>query len=245
MDRVMCDDAAPSWIDSRNSNGNNVKKRIAKDGSVIPGRACYGVFQRRYKKIFYYKERMMQWLCREPEVPSWKSVVREFETYMVIENIRPQELRRADVMTMFRVLGRQKYRENWKKMLYHLRGENPPLPCGDLVHDCVRTFKKIVKRFDMVNGRYMGGTWPQILYGSKGRTRHNMIHFNYLHRKIMESLGTVEWHREFPLLRTPLKVHQLDDATKLIFEDIGLPFTRTAVVQYPRCRQKPRRRKKN
>lgn len=38
-----------------------------KDGRVIPGRVCYGTGpRRRYKREFYYRERLAQWTCDEP-----------------------------------------------------------------------------------------------------------------------------------------------------------------------------------
>ena len=65
------------------------------------------------------------------------------------------------------------------------------------------------------------------------------------------------YHREFPLLRTPSKVHTyiyvylvnqiqvhaLDDVMQIITKEMGLPFMRTAVLLPPKCKSRFKRKR--
>lgn len=187
---------------------------------------------RRYQRPFYYKERMQQWCCQEPKLDEdlLDSMVHEMES----GRFGPQnDLSRGDIFLMLRENGWSKYKENWKTILRAASGRDLRFPDDELVEKCTRLYHLISRMLEKVF---------HLLCGSKGKPRKNMMHVNYVHRKILESQGILEWHREFPLLRTPTKVAELDDAAEEIFHKIGIPFTRTAIVLIPKCRQKIKRR---
>lgn len=186
----------------------------------------------RYQRTFYYRERLQQWCCQEPKMDEDLMDMMQYE----VESGKygpAKDLTRGDVLWMLREHGWAKYRENWKTILRHLSGRSLCMPDDDLTDRCSRVFAVVSRKLQTVSG---------ILKGSKGKRRKNMMHVNYVHRKILEGFGIYEWHREFPLLRTPSKVAELDDAAENIFGKIGIPFTRTAVVAIPKCRQKLKRK---
>lgn len=129
-----------------------------------------------------------------------------------------------------------KYKENWKSVLKFLKDGKDVYPQPDpaLLDECAALFKLISKRFDKMSKVVLGN----FLKGSKGKSRHHILHVNYLHRKILEILGIYDYHREFPLLRTPAKIHALDDVMQQICQDLQLPFKRTAVILPPKCKNR-------
>lgn len=211
------------------------KQKKRKDGSVIKAKISYGLQQkRRYKRIFHYKERLAQWNCTEPKIVD-KTILPRFEK--ALESGRygsAKFLSHGHIMQMCKDLRLCRYKENWKTILYFLNRKQPPLPEVELERACIRIFKLINRAFPFV-------VEQRLLKGGRGKTRHNICHLNYTHRKILEAMGNSDWHREFPLLRTPSKIHALDDAMEIIMKQNSLPFTRTAVVAIPKMRTKRRK----
>ncbi len=150
-------------------------------------------------------------------------------------------MNRGTIMWMCRDLGLCKFKENWKSILEYLSFKSSKQPPNWLVADCLFRFQEIMQKFEEhmreceKSGRYM-------LKGARGNSRHNVMHLNYTHRKILESFGIWEYHREFPLLRTPAKTHALDDTMEVIMKQLGYPFQRTPVVVIPRCKQRTKGR---
>lgn len=153
------------------------------------------------------------------------------------------QLTKGVIMRMCKENKLCRYKENWKSILNMLREGHSPTydavqPNPVTIDMAVTLFKRISRRFDELDKKEMA----LYLRGSKGMLRHHMLHFNYVHRKIMELMGIYEFHREFPLLRTPAKIHALDDVMQLIFRSYGMQFQRTAVVQPPKCKTRSKRR---
>lgn len=192
--------------------------------------------KRRYKPISYFKERMQQWLCKEPRTKH--SVLLKFEEALQSGNYgRRESLTKGTILWMCRELRLSKYKENWKSILEELSGKCQEKPSSELVDDCISIFKKISKRLGDVSGT--------LIKGSKSYKRINMLHVNHIILKILHHLGVEdEWTREFSQLKTPSKVECIDNCLEEIFRLLGLSFARSVIVNYPRCKRRKRRVKK-
>lgn len=235
-DRVVADDrdygCSARGVAAPSEKTVYVKKKKDKHGQVIKTRVSYGVEPaRRYKRVFHYRERLAQWSCAEPKIIN-ETVIPAFQAAARTGFYGPKtSFTRGTVMQMCRELGLSRYKENWKSILETLRGESLPKPSTWLLEYCERAFKRVSDMLHTV-------TETGIIWGARGAERHNMLHLNYVHRKILENIDVYEWHNEFPLLRTASKVHALDDALERIFYQLGFKFSRTAIVVHPKCRKR-------
>jgi len=241
--QVISEEYLPWQCVRRTSDNNGWSAPVStlkrdRDGRVIKPFASSGCDpDRRYVSTMHYKERLAQWQCKEPEILDASVIPRFQEALRSGKYGTRKECHRGTVMWMCRELKLCKYKECWKTILWDITKKSLTLPPDSLVEDCLRTFKMLLKRF---NANVQDTAFP--LRGARGKPRHNVMHLNYTHRKILEGLGHWEYHREFPLLRTPSKIHALDDAMEPIAREIGLPFVRTPVVVIPRCKVKTKSR---
>lgn len=205
------------------------------EGKVLRDKVSYGFkYRRRYKREFYYRERLAQWVCEEPILK--KHILEKFDMLLWSGIYGSQRfLTRGSVFQMCKDNKMCKYKENWKSILKYLTEKDmyKAVP-RELLYDCATRFNAISKMFDKIPKHEMNN----YLKGSKGKNRHHILHVNYIHRKILESYGIYEYHREFPLLRTPSKIHALDDIMQKICNNLDINFTRTAVVLPPKCKNR-------
>jgi hypothetical protein len=210
------------------------------NGKVLRGRKSYGLgVRRRYKREFYYRERVAQWLCEEP--PLKQEVLDKFKEMLNSGNYGARRfLSRGAIMQMCKDGRLCKYKENWKSILMHLTDNKriSESPNSQLIEFCHFMFSRISRRFDGIDKTTMAA----VLKGSKGKLRHHILHVNYVHRKILEIDGNYDYHREFPLLRTPAKIHALDDVMQMIAKNMGFPFVRTPVILIPKCKMRLKKR---
>ena len=251
---------------------------------VVKSQYCSGLCsRRRYKREFYYKERLDQWMCCEPAVR--REVVETFDLLMesgmygmkrqvsrgtimqmckdhptILHTCDEETLEKPEIedhkssrdMTLYRsccrdlkrkltVIKLRRYKENWKSILRHL---NPRACCKiDLSTEEMEILKSQYKQVSReFNSLIKAGKMDSILKGSKGKHRQHIIHVNYVHRKLLEAQNIYEYHKEFPLLRTPSRVHALDDVMEVICKRLNIKFTRTAVVLPPRSKSKYKKR---
>lgn len=213
-----------NWLPPRKDANGHVARTVMSTGT----------HRRRYKRIFHYMERMQQWRCAE-SIPERENLVDELANF-INSSRYANSITRGTIMHACHATSNPTRKESWKYLCLSL-GSHVHLPSSELVDACVNIFTKLSKRFPIVAARcYRGG----LLIGTHGQNRHNMFNLNYVHRKILESFGIWDWHREFPILRTATKLHQLDDCNKELFADVGLPFQRTAVIQFPKCHKRKR-----
>jgi len=190
----------------------------------------------RYKPKFHWCERIAQLCCTDPDLPS-KTWERIFNTATDGAYGPPTKFTRTTVIKILNDLGLQQYRERWKKILVML---NPTykttVPTPEFI-------ERVGRIYDTVESRFfeMKHTMPKSVIRKpngvvKVQDRHSNLPFNYLFVKICEALDVREWHHELPLLRSPAKLHSLDDVTKEIFGMLGLKFRRTVVMKLPKKR---------
>lgn len=227
------------FMDIKDCSAYTAPKRDPRSGCVIKGKRSFGLgVRRRYKREFYYRERLMQWVCSEP--PLKKAVLEKFEELCDSGVYGSRRyLTKGDVLQMCKDAKLCKFKENWKTLLKYLKeGEDEVYsyyqPDSQLLEQCAVAFSTISRRFDQLAPSLM----QKFIKGSKGKKRHHILHTNYIHRKILESLGFTEFNREFPLLRTPSKVHALEDVMQIIAQEMGMKFSRSAVMCVPKCKNR-------
>ena len=139
-------------------------------------------------------------------------------------------------------LGLRHYREKWKRILVCL---NPTyktsIPTPDFIERASRIYDTVETLFFE-----MKHMMPKSVIRTRDgivkiRDRHSNLPFNYLFRKICEALDVTTWHNELPLLRSPSKLHALDDISMKIFGMLGLKFRRTVIIKLPKAKKRRRR----
>lgn len=200
------------------------------------GVVCYGTSRGRYKEKFHHNERISQWRCQDPRIPSsdWERILTEAET----EKYGSKEhLTRASVILICRSLNLNKYRERWKTILRKL---NPDIEYDD-PEDGFLTWAKYLFPLLVTSFKNHKATMPKSVTrgkdGSvKSKERHNFLSYNYVTRKQLEIWGDWRFHHEFPLPRSHTKLHALDDVWKKICEELYLPFSRSVVIKRPKIK---------
>lgn len=196
----------------------------------------------RYKEKFHLNERISQWRCRDPHIPSgdWKRI----EGAANSGKYGPKEgFSRATVITMTRDLRMQKYRERWKSILRKLA---PPTKeeleeLDDSIDaDMVATLGVLFNRFVEVFAA-MRSSMPKSVARKPGapavaKTRHNFISYNYTLRKELEMHGIWDFHDEFPVPRSHTKLHALDDVMEKMCKELKLKFVRSTVIKRPKLK---------
>jgi len=148
-------------------------------------------------------------------------------------------------MEILKKLRLRKYRERWKRILADL---NPnfevKFPGDDLLWRMEHVYKAVETRFFEIKHQMPKSVIRKSNGDVRIQDRHANIPFNYLFRKICESMDIYDFHDELLPLRSSSKLHNLDDITKVIFEMIGLKFRRSVVIKRPKMRKKRPKRKK-
>lgn len=196
----------------------------------------------RYKEKFHLNERISQWRCRDPLIPSsdWKRIEGAARSG---KYGRKEDFSRATVITLTRDLKMQKYRERWKSILRKL---NPPSE-EELDEMDATINPEVVKSLGIMFGRFvevfaaMRSSMPRSVARKPGapavaKTRHNFISFNYALRKELEMLGIWDYHDEFPVPRSHTKLHALDDVMEKMCKELKLDskFVRSTVIKRPK-----------
>jgi len=204
-----------------------------KRGFVVCRGCCHG----RYKEKFHFNERISQWRCNDPEIPvaDWKRIRALAES----GKYGPKEdFTRATVIMMTRELRLQKYRERWKKILRRLDPDREfVFPSDAFVRFASDGFQFIVNSF-YKHRDTMPSSVAKDKSGSRvTKQRHNFMSYNYSMRKQLEAFGDWDFHSEFPLPRSHIKLHALDDVMEKISEELGFEFVRSTVIKRPKYKK--------
>jgi len=153
----------------------------------------------------------------------------------------PEAFDWATVTMILRKLNLNKYRERWKWLLMKLnRTFRPRFPSEEFLADVEYHYTRIQNEFFAIKA-----SMPPSIFRKNGmvikKNRHNNMPFNYVFRKLCEAAGVRDFHFELPLLRSTEKLHALDDIMAKITFKLGIPFSRTAVMKWPKLRKRNRR----
>ena len=110
------------------------------------------------------------------------------------------------------------------------------IPTPEFIERVSRIYDTVESRFFAMKHRMPKSVIKKPNGVVKIQDRHSNLPFNYLFPKICEALDVREWHNELPPLRSPTKIHSLDDIAKEIFGMLGLKFRRTVVMKTPKKR---------
>jgi hypothetical protein len=184
----------------------------------------------RYKEKFHFNERMAQWNIEDPPIPV-SDMERILHEAIYGEYGPLGDFTRATIITITRKIGLTKYRERWKTLLNQFTQGNleTPPPDAELKEWCFDMFDRLVSIFP----HYRGDMAAQ-----GGKSRHNFISYNYVQRKLLEAKGIWIFHPEFPIPRSHVKIHNLDNVFERMAHELDLPFTRTCVIKRPKLRKR-------
>jgi hypothetical protein len=191
----------------------------------------------KYKPIFHWNERIAQLTLDLPPMAEKDSARIEHEAfsgkYGAVTDLRPHH-----VVTMLRKLGLIKYRERWKWILWKLNPAYPMLTIDSQTRDRAETMYKAVEARFWMNKAMMPKSLIRTKTNVMYKPRHNVLPFNYVFRKLMESWGIRDFHWELPLLRSSVKLHVLDDIMCEICKQLGISFSRTPIIKWPKIKKK-------
>lgn len=192
----------------------------------------------RYRPKFHYNERIAQWLMGEPEVPedAWKRLVEEAKTGKYGP---PRDFTRATISMITRACGLQKYRERWKTILKRFGShyQFAPEPHNSLVDWLETYFQHTVNAFHQFKDEMPRSVFREKNGKVRTRQRHNVLNYNYIHRKLLEARGVYDYHTEFPVPRSVNKLHTLDRIMEKICQRIEIKFRRSVVIKRPKLSQ--------
>jgi hypothetical protein len=141
------------------------------------------------------------------------------------------------------------FRERWKQILFKLNGYSHTFSLDE----------EILYRVQKVQAQIVNQFWkfksemPLSVLRKKGRKevihkeRHNFLPFNYVFRKIMEGLqwydsgkenfGIFIFHWELPMIRSAIKLQNLDNIMEKICDSIGLKFVPSVILKRPKIKK--------
>lgn len=138
------------------------------------------------------------------------------------------------MVTLTRNIHLQKYRERWKRILAELCGDHFEKPDSETLEWINLMFDPIVSSF-----KSLRETMPLSVSKDGTQTkRHNFLSYNYVITKLLEARGIYNFHWEFPLPRSHVKLHALDDIYSDICQRLGIYFERSVVFKRAKCRKK-------
>jgi hypothetical protein len=194
----------------------------------------------RYRERFHFNERIAQWSMADPPIPDvvWERLEAEADSG---EYGSREDFTRATVIRMLRILGLETYRERWKTVLGRLTQKELPSPPANLLLWMEEIFERVVVAF-----RQYRDTMPMSMAKGKDgelklRERHNFPSYNYVKRKMLEARGIYDYHQEFPIPRSHLKLHALDDVFEKMAEYTAMPFERSVVIKRPKLKRNNRK----
>lgn len=200
----------------------------------------------RYKTRFHCNERLCQCTCSDPEIPihAFREIRNEYISGFESDPPKypcKRELRRFHIFRICKATqwydsGLKRIRscrifcERWKTLHYKLTGITPDIPSQEIVEYIKSMFSYLqfpwsIYCSDLPSSKSKSGT---------KKPRHNFMNFNYTYRKILESKGIYRFHGDFPTLKTPSKIHDLDNIMEKCAKFNGMKFTRSCVIERPK-----------
>lgn len=218
------EESLPFHKQSAESYGSSFKK----PNSGYSWGPNFSISRGRYKSIFHYNERIAQWLMVDPPIPedAWERI--EQEAYSGKYGA-PSDFTRASIQRLLKRIKLHKYCERWKGLLKKFGSEayDQQGPHSTTIEWLSHTFQMLVAVFKVFREKYPSKPSQSL--------RHNMLNFNYVHRKMLEAANIYCYHRDFPIPKTPSKIMALDDTMEYIMKkQLGMPFRRSVIIKRPK-----------
>jgi len=193
-----------------NNFGNEAGTRVCSDcGVVAPGHVIFETMFGRvittkssnYKRIHHWHERISQLMLLESKIPA-ADMLRIGEklldgTYAV--------LNKDVIRHVLRSLGKQVYIEKWLQIIERCTGINPPCPGPIVLMQLDELFTELQRPFAHF----------------KIGKRRNFLNYNYVFCRLFQKMGCTKFCMFFPLIRSKVKLRQLDALWQLMAENLG------------------------
>ena len=193
-----------------NNFGNEAGTRVCSDcGVVAPGPVIFETMFGRtittkssnYKRIHHWHERISQLMLLESRIPG-EDMLRIGEklldgSYTV--------LNKDVIRQVLRSLGKQVYIEKWLQIIERCTGINPPCPGPIVLMKLDSLFQELQRPFAIF----------------KLGKRRNFLNYNYVFCRLFQQIGCSKFCMFFPLIRSKLKLRQLDALWQLMTENLG------------------------
>lgn len=250
------EEAEPVWITKRDTSvrkRTRVSKetkqayrsagvRFGRGGGIIGLGVCRN--RGRYKPKFHCNERISQFCMQDPAVPyaAWQRILAESQN----AKYGPSSLfTRATIITMLKNIRMSKYRERWKSILHKLNPDSPcTFPPPQLIEYLILNFNRVLDAFiDLKHTMPKSYTKDKLTNKLTAKERHNLISYNYIFRKLLETVeGTEEWQEEFPVPTSDRILLALDNVMELICRRLGLRFSRSLIMRRPKFKRSKKER---
>ena len=143
-----------------------------------------------YKRIHHWHERISQLLLLESQIPP-------ADFLRIVEKLCDgtyTHINKDIIRTVLRSLNMQLYIEKWLQIIHRMTGVTPPTPGSCLILKLDSMFQDLQEPFESV----------------KGANRKNFLNYNYVFCRLLHLLDCGQFSMFFPLIKSKLKLKQLD-----------------------------------
>ena len=168
-------------------------------GNVMPTKSS------NYKRIHHWHERISQLLLAESPIP-------DDEMLQIAASICSGAytiINKDVIRTVLRSLNMQLYIEKWLQIIFRITGVAPPVPGPSLITHLDRDFQELQRPFE----------------SNRPETRKNFLNYNYVFCRLFQRLGCAQFCMFFPLIKSKVKLAQLEETYAAMLPSIGWEFT--------------------
>lgn len=209
-DALLCIGCGGHHFTHNNTGGHEPGARVCNNcGAVQPGNIIFEhMFGRviptrtsNYKRIHHWHERISQLMLMESQIPPEHMVAIAEKLLDGSHTVASKDA----IRTVLRSLGLQVYIEKWLQIIERCTGVLPPCP-GPVVLERLDTlFLDLQRPFD----------------ACKLKSRRNFLNYNYVFCRLFQHMGCSKFSMFFPLIRSKVKLHALDEMWNAMASSIG------------------------
>jgi hypothetical protein len=204
-----------TWTDEKEGDIVCVMCGLVLSEKIISNKEYYGdvyniTKKSFYKRIHHFNERIQQWQCAEPPVPS--EVVAQVKDIVSSMN---GPINKTKIRAALRTIKMPKYIERWLQIYCRITDHRVPVIPPQAV-DAMRE---------------MFILWEAAFRAVRPEGRTCIINYNYLFTRMLQFLHMPEHYKYFPTLKSRSKVKVLDEIWGHMCRQLGTPF-----VPLPACK---------
>ena len=158
-----------------------------------------------YKRIHHWHERISQLLLQESAIP-------RDDFMQIAERLLDGShtvINKDVIRGVLRSLNMQLYIEKWLQIIHRVTGIEPPKPGGRLL--------------SMLDQAFIELQQPFAHYKAQGRK--NFLNYNYVFCRLFQKLDCTQFCMFFPLIKSKVKLAQLEETYAAMLPSIGWEFT--------------------
>lgn len=163
-----------------------------------------------YKRIHHWHERVSQLLLLESQIPATEMLQIAQKlcdgSYTVIN--------KDSIREVLRSLNMQLYIEKWLQIIFRITNVAPPAPGAHLLYRLDEMFLELQEPFNCY----------------RAEERKNFLNYNYVFCRLFQRLNCTQFCMFFPLIKSKVKLKQLDDTWCAMTKSMKWDFTPMAQV---------------